>query len=51
MKNAVLSEASIRLHEVARMVEAEVGTCRISIEIRRAADALAELAKGETNGQ
>lgn len=50
MKNAVLSDAVIKLHEVARMVEQEIGTCRTSIEIRRAADALTELAKEFVNG-
>lgn len=50
MKNAVLTEAVIKLHEVARMVEAEIGTCKTSIEIRRAADALEELAEA-TNEQ
>ena len=50
MNNKTLSEAVIKLHDIARIVEQEIGTCRTSIEIRRAADALHELSKEFKDG-
>lgn len=43
MRNLKLVDAVIALHDIARTVEEECGTCRTSIEIRRAADALHEM--------
>lgn len=43
MRNLKLFETVIVLHNCAREVEEEIGTCRVSIEICRAADALHEL--------
>lgn len=43
MRNLKLVDAVIALHEIARVVEEECGTCRTSIEIRRAADAVHEM--------
>jgi hypothetical protein len=50
MNNTKLSEAVINLHEIARVVEQEIGTCKTSIEIRRAADALHVLSKEFKDG-
>ena len=43
MRNLKLVDAVVALHEIANVIEEECGTCRTSIEIRRAADAVHEM--------
>ena len=43
MRNLKLVDAVVALHEIASVVEEEIGICRTSIEIRRAADTVHEL--------
>jgi hypothetical protein len=43
MMNSNLSEAEIKLHEVIRLVEKELGTCRLTIEMERCAHQLAQI--------
>ena len=43
MRNLKLVDAVVALHEIACVVEEECGTCRTSIEIRRAAEAVHEM--------
>jgi len=51
MKNIALSDALIKLHDVARTVEQEIGVGQLSEDIRMAADRLNELVKRKENGQ
>lgn len=45
-----LSEACIRLHETARVIEDRMGVCEISQSIRKAADLLTRVIQGENDG-
>lgn len=43
MKNSELPQAVIQLHEVRRLIEKELGTCKLSNEIERCADSLSTI--------
>lgn len=44
-----LDEAVIRLHDVARLVEQQIGQGQLSTDIRKCADRLSDLLKPTTN--
>ena len=43
MMNSELPQAVIQLHEVRRLIEKELGTCKLSVEIERCAASLSTI--------